>query len=50
MISADLVASSPGAGVNHHCDLPLEEAESLCRLLVVDLIHPLNLQEVVAAA
>ena len=50
MIGAYLVACSPGAAVDHDRNLAFEQAELLCYFLIVDLVHPLDLQEVVAAA
>ena len=45
----DLVTEPPGAGMNHHHDLVLEQAEPLGKLGVEDLLDILNLDEVVPA-
>ena len=49
MVGADLMAC-PGAAVDHDCDLAFEQAEPFGYFQVVDLIDPLNLQEMVATA
>src|SRR5215218_5656087 len=47
---ADLVSEAPGAGVDQDRDPTLPKTEGSCGLLVVDLVHVLHLEEVVARA
>ena len=50
MISADLVAKAPRPAVNHHADLACRQPESGCDRRVEDLIHDLDLQEMITRA
>src|SRR5918911_4750842 len=48
IILADLVSEAARAAVDQYSDLPERETKSLGSLLVVDLVHVLHLEEVVA--
>ena len=50
VVGADLVAEPARAGVDHHHDLAGADAEGARGLLVDDLVHDLDLEEVVARA
>jgi len=48
VVGADLVSQATGSAVDHHAHRPDRQAEPGCRRLVVDGVHHLNLEEVVA--
>ena len=50
VVAADLVAQAAGAAVDHDADLPVPQPEPPRRVSVVDQVHGLDLQEVVARA